>query len=251
MSPATPSSGGSTPSIPRPTRDLHGDECVSEAELRIAIERLEGGGCVALPTETVWGLAACARSESAVASLRAFKGRAEAQPISLLVPDPEGLESAGFDVSPGARKLMAAFWPGPLTLVLPCTASFAQGIAREDGAVGLRCSPHPVASAMARAAREAGLGPLTATSLNRTGEPPAKTEHEARALCGADDTRPHVLSVRSDAPPDGVPSTVLDLTGSVPEILRVGALSAETLYPYLAVGTDTEPDQPAMGDQRE
>ncbi len=224
---------------------------MSEDEVSLAIERLAGGECVALPTETVWGLAACAGSESAVARLRAFKGRAETQPISLLVPDSEGLGEAGFDVSPTAQSLMTAFWPGPLTLVLPCTAAFAPGIAREDGAVGLRCSPHPVAAALSRAARKAGLGLLTATSLNRSGEPPAKTEHEARVICDADSIPPHVLSVQFDAPPEGVPSSVLDLAGSVPRILRVGALSAETLYPYLALENVNESGPPAMGEERE
>ncbi|MFP6641655.1 MAG: L-threonylcarbamoyladenylate synthase [Myxococcota bacterium] len=225
---------------------------MSEDEIALAIERLAMDGCVALPTETVWGLAACAQSGAAIAKLRAFKGRAEAQPISLLVPDAEGLGAAGFEVSAVARNLMAAFWPGPLTLVLPCTASFAPGIAREeDGAVGLRCSPHPVAAALSRAVREAGLGMITATSLNRSGEPPARSESEAQALCNVYSDGPHVLRVRSDAPPDGVPSSVLDLSGPTPKVLRVGAIPAEKFYSSLALEAGAHPGDRATGEERE
>ena len=251
MSPAIRASGRSTSSLGGGASNFLSGESVSEDEIARAIERLAMDGCVALPTETVWGLAACAQSEAAIAKLRAFKGRAEAQPISLLVPDAKGLGAAGFELSAGARNLMAVFWPGPLTLVLPCTASFAPGIAREDGAVGLRCSPHPVAAALSRAVREAGLGMITATSLNRSGEPPARSESEAQALCAADSDGPHVLRVRSDAPPHGVPSSVLDLSGPTPKVLRVGAIPAEKLYSSLALEAGADPGDRAAGEERE
>jgi L-threonylcarbamoyladenylate synthase len=232
-----------------------------ENELDTALARLSADGLVAFPTETVWGLAARASSEAAVAKLRAWKGRCEAQPISLLVDASEGLEEYGFSMSPLARALMGRFWPGPATFVLPCesrrehagTSSalrFAAGIAREDGAVGLRCSTHPAAAALARGARERGLGPITATSFNRSGKLPARTRDEAGSLCAdtGEDTPDPLAGVGEDTPdllaglnevfrfaPEGcdatgaAPSSVVDLTGGEPRILRPGPLDREIL----------------------
>jgi tRNA threonylcarbamoyl adenosine modification protein (Sua5/YciO/YrdC/YwlC family) len=196
-----------------------------------AASRLRAAGLVAYPTETVWGLGADATSEPALEALRRWKGRADDAPISVLVEAPEALRALGCEPLPAALRLAAAFWPGPLTLVLRCARRFARGIARHDGAVGLRCSPHPVAAGLAaRAARE-GLGPVTATSLNRSGEPAARTREEARALC-AGPGAPALLDAGSDA--GGAPaSTVLDLTGPRPVLLREGALSRATLAPWL------------------
>ncbi|MAI80299.1 MAG: hypothetical protein CL917_15225 [Deltaproteobacteria bacterium] len=199
----------------------------------LAVERLAADECVAFPTETVWGLAAVSTSERAVSRLRAWKGRKDHQPISLLVPDLAILRQTGFSPSAEACRLMDRFWPGPLTLVLSCGRTFADGIAREDGAVGLRCSSHSWAAAFSRGAAEAGLGLLTATSLNRSGDPPAESESEARRLCERDETGPYVPSVSEFVSEGGTPSTVLDLSGSRPKILRVGAISAETLYSFL------------------
>jgi L-threonylcarbamoyladenylate synthase len=145
------------------------------ASLADDVSHLAGRGLLAFPTETVWGLAANADDPDAVAGIVRFKGRSEEQPISLLVVGPEVLEELGADLSAPARRLLTVFWPGPLTLVLRTERSFGVGIARAgDGAVGFRCSPHPTAAALVRAAAAAGLGPLTATSCNLTGRPAAK-----------------------------------------------------------------------------
>jgi L-threonylcarbamoyladenylate synthase len=185
-----------------------------------AVERLAEGGLVAYPTETVWGLAADASNPAAVERLRSWKGRAEAQPISLLAADSDGLA-----LPAAGRALAAAFWPGPLTLVAPARLALASGIARQDGAVGWRCSPHVVAAALARAAADAGLGPLTATSLNHSGAPPARTRAEAAALCGAGPESPALLEVAGPDAGGGEPSTVVDVTGPAPRVLRQGAIS--------------------------
>jgi L-threonylcarbamoyladenylate synthase len=190
-----------------------------------AVERLRREGLVAYPTETVWGLGACARSEPAVRRLREWKGRAGDQPLSLLVADLPDLARMGLELAPRARALAERFWPGPLTLVVPGTGRLAAGVARADGAVGLRCSAHPVAAALARAAAEAGLGPITSTSLNRSGEPPARTRAEAQALCAGGD--PWLLGVGESG--GGEPSTVVDLTGAEPRVLRRGALAPGAL----------------------
>jgi L-threonylcarbamoyladenylate synthase len=193
-----------------------------------AVEQLRGGGLVAFPTETVWGLGADARSEAALAGLRRFKGRAADAPISILVAGVDALDALGFEPPPAARALVRRFWPGPLTLVLPCKGGFAQGVARADGAVGVRCSSHPAAAALARRLAEAGVGPLTATSLNRSGAPAARNRDEARRICGDAHDAPRLLDTGDEA--GGEPeSTVLDCCGARPEVLRWGAIDERRL----------------------
>jgi len=198
------------------------------AAIADAVARLRAGGLVAFPTETVWGLGADAGSEAAMAALRRWKGRGAAQPVSLLVADLEAAAALGLELPPAARRLAAAFWPGPLTLVVPAPPGrFATGVARGDGAVGLRCSPHPVAAALAAALAAAGAGPLTATSLNRSGEPPARTRAEAERLCAGCDA-PWCLPGAAEAG-GAEPSSVVDCTGARPRLLRAGAVARADL----------------------
>jgi L-threonylcarbamoyladenylate synthase len=203
-----------------------------------AVAALAGGHLVAFPTETLWGLGADARSEAAVARLRAWKARSDDQPLSVLVSGLAALADLGIEVRPLARKLADAFWPGPLTLVLPCRGRFATGVARADGALGLRCSPHPVAASLARALAAAGVGPITATSLNRHGEPPPRTRAEAALACSRGDGAPPLLFTGDGLDAGGGrPSTVVDLTGSKPEVLRWGAVNRDFLVPLLRGAT--------------
>ncbi|MGH0032099.1 MAG: L-threonylcarbamoyladenylate synthase [Myxococcota bacterium] len=201
--------------------------------LEDAADWLAGGGLLAYPTETVWGLGADARSDAAVERLRRFKGRGDDAPISILVDDRDSLPALGFDPSPLACALADRYWPGPLTLVLPCAGGFAKGVARDDGAVGVRCSPHPAAAALAGRLAARGVGPVTATSLNRTGEPAARSRREARALCDDGDDAPRLLDVDDDAG-QGRESTVLDLCASPPRVLRWGAIEEDDLNRALA-----------------
>ncbi len=139
-----------------------------------AVAQLAADGVIAYPTETVWGLGACADRAQAIERLFAWKGRAHHQPLAVLVASPAAATALGCELDAHAHRLAEQFWPGPLMLITPCHGRFAPGVAREDGALGLRCSPHPVARALTlRLARE-GLGPLTSTSLNRSGDPPAR-----------------------------------------------------------------------------
>jgi L-threonylcarbamoyladenylate synthase len=184
-----------------------------------AIEHVARGGLVAFPTETTWGLGADARSDAAIERLRAWKGRDAAKPVSVLVSGVEDFAALGAAPSPAARRLAEAFWPGPLTLVVPVRAKLAPGIAGAEGAVGLRCSPHPVAAGLARLARRRGIGPLTATSLNRSGEPDCRTRADAARI--ADAEIPLVDGPDAGGEP---PSSVVDATGE-PVVLREGALS--------------------------
>ena len=200
--------------------------------LAAAVAALRAGRLIAFPTETVWGLGGDARSPAALARLAHWKGRGGDQPISILVAGLDALAPLGVRVDAPARRLAAAFWPGPLTLVLAARASLAPGVARTDGAVGVRCSPHPVAAALAAAA-----GPLTATSLNRHGEPPARTRAEADRLCAGADAPLLVAPDGSDAG-GAPPSTVVDLTATPPRVLRAGALDRDAIR--RALGPDLE-----------
>ncbi|HXK24997.1 MAG TPA: L-threonylcarbamoyladenylate synthase [Myxococcota bacterium] len=199
--------------------------------VRDAVERVRAGGLVGYPTETVWGLGADACSDAAVASLRRWKGRADDAPISVLVDAPAALAALGCQPERAARRLAAAFWPGPLTLVVRPARRFAAGIARDDGAVGLRCSSHPLAAAFAARLAHAGVGPVTATSLNHSGSPAARSEREARALC-AGEGAPALLDAGADAG-GARESTVVDLTGPQPRVLRWGAVTRDELAPLL------------------
>jgi L-threonylcarbamoyladenylate synthase len=202
-----------------------------ELSLADAAAWIADGNVLAYPTETVWGLGADARSDAAVARLRAFKGRGDAAPISILVTGFAALAALDFRVGAAAARLARDFWPGPLTLVLGCEGRFADGIARADGAIGVRCSPHAVASALAQQCERAGTGPVTATSCNASGDPPARTRADARRVCSGD---PHVRVIAATADAGGeVPSTVVDLTGRAPRVLRWGALGESALGPIL------------------
>jgi tRNA threonylcarbamoyl adenosine modification protein (Sua5/YciO/YrdC/YwlC family) len=170
---------------------------------------------------------------AAVERLRRWKGREAGRPLPVLVDDESALERLGIELSPALRRLIDAFWPGPLTLVLACPESFAPGVAREDGAVGFRCSSHPLAAALAsRAAREE-IGPLTATSLNRSGEPPARSVAEASRYCDGRPGSPILLELPDAGSTVGTPSSVLDMTGRRPRMLREEAISSAAVNAVL------------------
>jgi L-threonylcarbamoyladenylate synthase len=191
------------------------------------------GGLIAYPTETVWGIAADATSDVAIERLRRWKGRGGDAPVSILVAGMADLEVLGFDVGEPVQKLAGAFWPGPLTLVIPCRRAFARGVAREDGAVGVRCSAHPLASAFARRCEAEGVGPVTSTSLNRTGALPALTRAEALAVIGGEADGPRLIEIEAAEAGGDVESTVVDASGARPRVLRWGSLRADELVPIL------------------
>ncbi len=213
--------------------------------VRPAVDRLAEDGFIAYPTETVWGLGACADRADAVSRLVAWKGRASDAPMSVLISSLDTARGLGCKMEGVALRLAEAFWPGPLTLVVSCDRSFAPGVARDDGALGLRCSSHPVANDLAIAVEAAGLGPLTSTSMNRSGEPPVGVWRDALALAGSDRDASSPLLValaaeqagnaESSVPERGfdaggeTPSSVVDCTEMDPKVLRVGAIDARRL----------------------
>ena len=194
-----------------------------------ALARAARGGLVAYPTETSWGLGADARSDAALAKLRAWKGRDAAKPVSILVGGAGDLARLGAALSPAASLLARAFWPGPLTLVVRCEAKLAAGVAGPGGALGLRCSPHPVASALASLALRTGVGPLTATSLNRAGAEDCRTREAAERCAGGE-----IPLLAGDDAGGGPPSSVVDATGAEPVVLREGAVSSAAIAAALA-----------------
>ncbi len=198
-----------------------------------AVKHAAAAGMVGYPTETVWGLGADAASEVAIGRLRDWKGRGDDAPISILIADMVDLEVSGFIVEEATLKLAGAFWPGPLTLVIPCRRAFARGVGRSDGAVGVRCSAHPIAAALARRCEAEGIGPLTATSLNRTGSPAARTRGEADANAGDGPEAPRIVDVDGGEAGGDIESTVIDVTTARPEVLRWGSIRAAEIDPVL------------------
>jgi L-threonylcarbamoyladenylate synthase len=200
-----------------------------------AVRRLRTGALVAFATETVFALGADAHSPAAVGRLCAWKGRGAGRALSVLVSGLAAAEALGARVSPEARLLAEAFWPGPLTLVLPVAEGrFAAGVARADGAVGFRCSPHAVANALARRLEATLASPVTATSLNRSGEPPARDREQALRACGDGGSDPWLLDGAGPDAGGEAPSSVVDLTGPTPALLRQGGVGAAAIEAALA-----------------
>ena len=183
-----------------------------------AVGELAEGRLVAFPTESSWGLGADASSATALEALRAFKRR-DGRPISVLVDGEADFPRLGVHLSPGGRRLMEAFWPGPLTLVVACDATRIPGVANAQGHVGLRFTPHPVAAALARVARERGVGPITATSLNASGEAPCTTRAAAERLAAG-----RAAWTDGEDCGAGPASSVVDATGDAPRVLREAAI---------------------------
>jgi L-threonylcarbamoyladenylate synthase len=183
-------------------------------DVAAAMAALRRGEVVAYPTETFYGLGVDPFNAAALERLRALKGRGE-KAISMLIEGPEMLARLVADVSPRAQALMARHWPGALTLALPARAGLPEALV-SDGCVAIRQSPHPVARALVAALG----GPVTTTSANRSGEPPATTAAAVRAALGEGC---HVLDGGPTA--GGAPSTLARVRGDAVEILRAGAVA--------------------------
>ena len=139
-----------------------------------AAELIRRGALVAVPTETVYGLAGSGFDEAAVERIYEVKGRPEVKPLSLMVPGPEAFEKCCTEVPEAARTLAARFWPGPLTIVLPARPEIPRVVLAGGSTVGLRCPDHPLTLELLR---QCGL-PLAAPSANPSGEPSPKTAQQ-------------------------------------------------------------------------
>lgn len=203
-----------------------------DAGLARAAALLAAGACVAFPTETVYGLGADARRDDAVAGIYAAKARPAHNPLIVHVTDAEAAAALAH-MPDAARALAAAFWPGPLTLVLSLRpgAGLSRLVTAGRDSVALRVPAAPVAQALLR---RCGL-PLAAPSANPSGRiSPTTAEHVLAGLAG------RIAAVVDGGPcAVGVESTILDLTGA-PRLLRPGGIPVEALSHVLGVPVDTE-----------
>lgn len=201
---------------PLMTRVASGKEAVAEAA-----RLLRDGQVVAIPTETVYGLAASALDAQAVARVFDAKGRPQDNPLIVHVADEASLFLATAEVPEKARTLMRTFWPGPLSLVLPKGEAISDAVSAGLGTLAVRMPSHPVAIAILR---EAGI-PIAAPSANLSGRPsPTSAAH---VLSDLDGRIP--LVVDGGQCEVGVESTVVDMTRDIPLILRPGAITREDL----------------------
>lgn len=217
------------------------DSSGSGALIREAAHRLAAGGLVAFPTETVYGLGADAENPAALAAMYAAKGRPANHPV--IVHLAQGVDPGYWAalVPAEARRLMEAFWPGPLTLILPRAAHIPAAVSGGQDSIGLRCPDHPVAQALLRefaVLKPHGCGGVGGPSANKFGQvSPTRAEHVRREFAGMGDQAPMVLE-GGDAVV-GIESTILDLSrldsGIGPALLRPGHIGASQIAEVLGV----------------
>ncbi len=209
-------------------RIVLGTELLCPDEAERAAELLRGGGLAALPTETVYGLAADATREKAVQAVYEAKGRPEEKPLNVLVDGMAMVEAVCRDIPADAYLLAEKFWPGPLTMILWGNGSLPPIVPAGGATQGVRCPDHPEALAVIRA-----LGrPLACPSANLSGRPSPKTAGEVLAQLGG-----RIGAVLDGgACALGTESTILDLTAAPYRILRQGGLSREDIEKALGAG---------------
>jgi L-threonylcarbamoyladenylate synthase len=202
---------------------------VDEAVLDEAVRCLQDGGLVAFPTDTLYGLAAVASQERAVERLFEVKERPRDRPLPLLIASAADADGVAVEVSTAARRLMEAFWPGGLTLVLRRHPGFRSLALAGGDTVAVRVPAHAVALELLRRVRE----PLTGTSANLSGRPGPRTADEVRRQLG---NRVDVV-VDGGSCPGGVESTVVDCSVDPPQVRREGAVPAERVEAVLSGGS--------------
>ena len=209
--------------------DCHDEEqrATGLGEAAAAVRR---GELVVLPTDTVYGVGADAFNPAAVDRLLAAKGRGRDMPVPVLVSSRAMLDAVVESLPEAGRALVESFWPGPLTVVVRHTGHLAWDLGETRGTVAVRMPDHAVALELIER-----TGPLAVSSANRSGNPPATTMLDARLELGA------AVAVYLDggATSAAVPSSIVDLTGEHPRLLRAGALDAVALRAVAADLLDT------------
>lgn len=197
---------------------------IDQSAVQSAAQRLAQGGLVAFPTETVYGLGARADDDVAVAQIFAAKGRPADHPLIVHVLDEADVSAFALDVPAVARRLMAAFWPGPLTVIVPRRPAVATACAGGQASIGLRCPSHPVARALLEACRDLGVPGVAAPSANRFGRvSPTRADHVRAEFGGG-------VEVLDGGPcQEGIESVIVDCTRGVPVLLRPGTLGRAAL----------------------
>ncbi len=202
-------------------------DCADEEMRRTGVDAaqaaLEAGELAVLPTDTVYGLAADAFSPEAVQRLLDAKGRTRQKPPPVLVGAPTTLEALVTEVPGWLRSMTAELWPGPLTVVCRQQPSLTWDLGDTHHTVAVRMPDHPVALGLLKQ-----TGPLAVSSANLTGEPAATTIEDAERMLGTS------VSVYLDAgqSPGGTASTILDVTGATPRILREGPIGLDVLHRF-------------------
>jgi L-threonylcarbamoyladenylate synthase len=191
-------------------------ETARESWLEDALQVLRGGGLVAFPTDTVYGVGGLADAPGAVEAIFRAKERPEEKGVPVLLGGWTEVSRVATPV-PRAARLAARFWPGPLTLVLPRQPQLPQGIG-PAGTVGVRAPNHPVALALLAAA-----GPIATSSANRSGGASPQTADEVLAALGGRID----MVIDGGVAPGGRPSTVVDCTGEAPTLIRPGPIDLE------------------------
>lgn len=206
--------------------DLPLDDAM-HGQIKAAVDVLENGGVAAIPTDTLYGLAASAFDESAVLKIYELKGRPDRMALPLLLSEAEDVRMCAEDVPQAAWALMERFWPGALTLVVSKSASIPGIVTAGLDTVALRVPDHPIPRAIAKT-----LGtPITGTSANLSGRPGLTNAAGVRREFG--DTIDFVLD-GGDAP-GGVASTIVDVSGDEMKVLREGAVSWEEIEAVLNI----------------
>jgi L-threonylcarbamoyladenylate synthase len=192
----------------------------NEATIAQAAQALHDGQLVGLPTETVYGLAANATDDAAVAKIFVAKGRPSDHPLIVHVASVAQVPLFAAQVPDFAQKLMAAFWPGPLTLILPRKSGVAAASAGGQDSIGLRCPSHPVAQALLRACLPLGVLGVSAPSANRFGRVSPTTAAHVQSELGSD-----LLILDGGDCEVGIESTIIDCTRGEPVLLRPGQIT--------------------------
>ena len=208
------------------------------AQINDAAQRLANGRLVAFPTETVYGLGADASNPEAVAAIFTAKGRPSTHPVIVHVASATNLLAWVSHIPPEAQLLINAFWPGPLTLILPRAEQASAAISGGQDTIGVRCPSHPVAQALLKAFEQikgAGAG-VAAPSANRFGQvSPTQAQHVRDEFPDVD---PSTLYILSGGSADvGIESTIVDLSrldqGVAPVVLRPGHITAQQIAAVL------------------
>ncbi|GAA4675051.1 L-threonylcarbamoyladenylate synthase [Gordonia humi] len=200
------------------------DPAARSAGLNAAVGAARGGRLVVLPTDTVYGIGCDAFDSEAVAALLEAKGRGRDMPVPVVVGSWNTIDGLVRSVSAQARELTRAFWPGGLSLVVEQAPSLAWDLGDVAGTVMLRMPLHPVAIEVLRE-----VGPMALSSANISGRPPATTVVQAQEQLGDS------VSVYLDGGPSAkaVPSTIVDLSGDAPRVLREGAITTAEIAEVL------------------
>jgi L-threonylcarbamoyladenylate synthase len=207
------------------------------ADIQQAARILESGGLVAFPTETVYGLGADAENPSAIARIYAAKGRPSNHPVIVHLAPGSALDYWAASIPLEARKLIGAFWPGPLTLILKRAVHIPDAVSGGQDSIGLRCPSHPVAQALLRAFKD-GRGGIAAPSANRFGHVSPTTAQHVRDEFGSGKDSPVGCILDGGQSEVGIESTILDLSRMAthgPVLLRPGHISAAQIAQIIGI----------------